>query len=75
MGLRPVTARSSPAHTASEGRVTGRVTPVLRCEYNIRVPIETILPAYTSTLVSTSNLPTEPADPCDTVRPEMLSPI
>jgi hypothetical protein len=49
--------------------------PVLRWEYNIRVPIETILPAYTSTFVSTSNLPTELADPCDTVRPEMLSRI
>ena len=37
--------------------------PVLRWEYNIRVPKWAILPAYTFARVSTSNLPTEPADP------------
>lgn len=37
--------------------------PVLRWEYNIRVPKWAILPAYTFARVSTSNLTTEPADP------------
>ena len=36
---------------------------LLRWEYNIRVPKWAILPAYTFARVSTSNLPTEPADP------------